>query len=82
MTGSGRGTLFDATAGAASPSAATGAGPFSADDPLLGRTASPIGKIRRLPRPVADVIDSCLAPVADDRPELRELADVLRHQLD
>ena len=62
--------------------AATGAGPFSADDPLPGRTASPIGKIRRLPRPVADVIDSCLAPVADDRPELRELADVLRHQLD
>ena len=47
MTGSGRGTLFDATAGAASPSAATGAGPTRAPGRAEGAdsTSGPVSAV-------------------------------------
>ncbi len=43
------------------------------DYPQLDGTAVPVGSLRRLPRPLADLIDACLSADPDDRPVLGEL---------
>ena len=45
--------------------------------PQLVDRASPLRRLRRLPRPVGDVIDGCLDPSAEGRPGLLELREVL-----
>ena len=59
--------------------AATRTLPFGAD----GWTAStpaplPVGRLRRLPTSMARMIDQCLAPRPQDRPELPQVARILR----
>jgi serine/threonine protein kinase len=41
--------------------------------PQLDGTAVPVGSLRQLPGPLADLIDACLAPDPGDRPMLQEL---------
>jgi serine/threonine protein kinase len=43
------------------------------DYPQLDGTAVPVGSLRRLPGPLADLIDDCLSPDPGDRPVLGEL---------
>ncbi len=61
--------------------AATGERPFpearSGHYPQLSGAAEPIGRRRRAPKRFASLIDSCLAPRQEDRPEVVELADEL-----
>ena len=57
--------------------AATGAMPFP-DHDQLERPAAPVRTLRpRLPRAIADAIDSALSPDQEARPAVRELADAL-----
>ncbi|MEU9076652.1 serine/threonine-protein kinase [Kitasatospora sp. NPDC048538] len=52
--------------------AATGDVPFAG--PAPDGPAPPVGRARRLPRPLAEAIDGCLRPDPADRPGLPELA--------
>jgi serine/threonine protein kinase len=53
----------------------------NADDPeryeQLERRAEPIRNVRRLPRALADGIDSCLEPAPSERPTVRALSEVI-----
>jgi serine/threonine protein kinase len=62
--------------------AATGRRPFYGPDmdtkyPQLDERAPPVRTFRRLPKPLAEVIDACLEPVPDDRPSTEQLFDRL-----
>jgi serine/threonine protein kinase len=61
--------------------AATGTAPFAASRPGIYRQleepARPVAGLRRLPRPLAAVIDSCLAPDPSSRPLIQEVEATL-----
>lgn len=61
--------------------AASGDTPFSDEDveyPQLEQRAPPLRTLRRLPRPLTEVVDACLEPEAAARPTLAELIAVLQ----
>jgi len=48
------------------------------EHPQVRRPAQPIGRRRRLPRPLAEAIDRALAATAEDRPSLDALTDLFQ----
>jgi serine/threonine protein kinase len=60
--------------------AATGAAAFTdtaTDRPQLRAAARPVRSLRRVPAPLARIVDACLAPDPGDRPALAEVRAAL-----